>query len=172
MTIENLVIFFAAFHTLGAALGVGGITFAEILYVKATRDGRVDAREREYVRATFFALRWGMTVVLLAGVALGLLEYKSPGASQGVLFAPLWFQNTLALVIIAAGYALAKGRIPWWFGSSAALVGWWFMLTIDAWRTIPFSYLSLVIAYIVLVFLPGAVLSYLRFLLSESKVAR
>ena len=40
MTIENLVIFFVALHTLGAALGVGGITFAEILYVKATRDGR------------------------------------------------------------------------------------------------------------------------------------
>jgi len=171
MTIENLIIFFTVLHTLGAALGALGVTFAEILYLKATRDGRVDAREREYIRTTFFALRWGLTLVLLSGVVLGIIEYQNPNAAQGVLFAPLWFQNTLALIIIATGYALAKNRIPWWLGSSALLTSWWFTLVIDAWRSVPFSYLSLVISFIVLTFIAAGALSYVRLLAEPVKTS-
>ncbi len=154
-------------HVLGAAIGVAGITFAEIFYLKATADGRVDARERDYLHTTFFALKWGLLVVLLAGIALGVLSYAFPLVPVQVLSAPWWFMNTLAFSIIFAGWSMMRGAVSWWLSSSLAFSGWWMLFMLDAWQVAApgatFSYLSLVFAYVVFAAVVAGVLSYARF---------
>lgn len=167
-----LITFLWIVHTLGAALGAGSIAFAEVFYAKATADGKVDEREREYLRTTFFALRFGMTTVLLSGIVLILVEYAAPELPQGVLFTPIWFQNTLALAAIASGWGLSRSRIPWWLGSAAAFSAWWMMLVIDAWRTIPFNYFTLIILYVIFVFVTAGAFSYLRIFLESREHER
>ena len=173
---ETLINIAAFVHVLGAAIGVAGITFGEIFYLKATADGRVDAREREYMHTTFFALKWGLLLILLSGVVLGVLEYAYAGAQNHILGAPWWFINTLAFVIIFAGWGMMREKVSWWLGSALAFSGWWMVLMLDAWQiTTPeasFSYLSLVFAYIVFAAVTAAVLSYARFFMSTSPTAK
>ncbi len=164
ITLINIAAFV---HVLGAAIGAAGITFGEIFYLKATADGRVDARERDYLHTTFFALRWGLLVILLSGIVLGTLEYAYVGAENHVISAPWWFINTLAFVIIFAGWGLMKGKVSWWIGSSLAFSAWWMVLMLDAWQiTSPeasFSYVALVFAYVVFALITAGALSYARF---------
>lgn len=164
----------AAFvHVLGAAIGAAGITFGEIFYLKATADGRIDARERDYLHTTFFALKWGLLLTLVSGIILGMLEYAYSGAESHVLSAPWWFINTLAFVIIFSGWAMMNEKISWWLGSSLAFSGWWMLLMLDAWQiTSPemsFSYVALVFAYVVFAAVTAGVLSYARFFMDFRK---
>lgn len=166
----TLIAIAAFVHVLGAAIGAAGITFGEVFYLKATADGRVDARERDYMHTTFFALKWGLMLILVSGIALGILEYAYVGAENHVLAAPWWFINTLAFVIIFAGWGMAREKISWALGSALAFSGWWMVFMLDAWQiTSPetsFSYMALVFTYVVFAAVTAAVLSYARFFMS------
>lgn len=153
-----------ALHTLGAALGAGGVLFAEVFYTKATADGRIDKRERAYFETTYWSLRWGMTTVLLTGIALIYIQYFLPDSPQAVLYAPLWIQNTLALFITVSAWALSRGMIPWWVGSALAFAGWWMMLILDAFQHFSFSYFTLLVVYVIAVFASAVFWGYARVL--------
>jgi hypothetical protein len=149
-------------HLLGVTIGVAGITFAEIFYLKATADGRIDAREKEYIRSTFWALKWGMFIVLISGSLLILVEYQLPFMNQAVLFAPLWVQETLCLVIITSGWALVKKKVSWFVGTALAFSAWWMILILDAWHNVPLGYSSLIILYALFASLSAIILGYVR----------
>ncbi len=159
---QALALILAGIHAIGAALGAGGVTFAEIFYTKATADGRIDRREQEYFRATFWALQWGLLTVLISGIALTIIQYFLPNSPQAVLYAPLWMQNTLALVIIIAAWFVSRRAFPWWVGSSLIFAGWWMMLVLDAYRTASVSYFWLWWAYALLFFLSALGWGYAR----------
>lgn len=154
-------------HAIGAALGAGGVTYAEIVYAKAIADNRIDARERAYFEKSYWALRWGMSTVLLSGLALIVVQYFLPDSPDAVLYAPLWMQNTLALIITCSAWFMARGHISWWLGSSLAFAGWWMLLTLDAFALLPVSYVMLLFAYLLAVFASAAFWGYVRTYLHE-----
>jgi hypothetical protein len=157
----------ALVHTLGAALGAAGVTFAEILYLKASADGRIDRRERDYVRAAFWALKWGMGVVLLSSIALIFAQYAAGGA-QLVLMPAFWASLTLALVILLCGYELSKKRIPWAVATGFGFAAWWAILAIDAWRGIPLGYGPILFSYLVFAFISMGAWGYARLFVTRS----
>ena len=156
-----------ALHTLGAALGAGGVTYAEVFYTKAVADGKIDRRERDYFETTYWALRWGMLTVLLSGIALIVVQYFLPDSPDAVLYAPLWMQNTLALVVTISAWALSRDLLPWWLGSALAFSGWWMLLILDAFRAVSVPYLTLLFAYVLAVFIAAAGWGYARVLLRK-----
>ncbi len=158
----TLIFVIALIHALGAGIGAAGITFAEVRYLKAVADGNIDTHERDYIRTTFWALRWGMAIVLLSSIALGIVQYQLPGAPQAVLAVSFWASTTIALVIILAGYALAKGIMPWSIASALGFAGWWMILLIDAWRGLASGYVALLFIYILFVFASMLVWGYAR----------
>jgi hypothetical protein len=149
-------------HSLGAMLGAGGITYAEVFYTKAVADGHVDRKERDYFARSYFALRYGMTTVLLTGLALIIVQYFLPNSPDEVLYAPLWMQNTLALIVTFAAWALSRDFIPWWAGSSIAFAGWWMLLILDAFALFPIPYLFLLFVFVIAVFVSAAFWGYAR----------
>lgn len=151
-------------HTIGAALGAGGATYAEVFYTKAIADGVIDTRERDYFARSYWALRYGMTTVLLSGIALIVVQYFLPDSPEAVLYAPLWMQNTLALLITLCAWALSRGDIAWWLGSSIVFSGWWMILVLDAFQGFSFSYLLLLFVYVIAIFLTAAFWGYARIL--------
>jgi len=154
-------------HTLGAALGAAGVTFAELYYTRAVVDGKIDTCEKTHIHRTLWALQWGVCTVVLSGIALIVVEYYIPDVSQIVLTAPFWMTHTLTVVVITLGFLISRSLIPWWFGSAAAFSAWWMMLAIDGWRDMPLNYLSLVIAYVLLTVGVIAVFHYVRSVLIE-----
>lgn len=149
MTADDAIFIFSALTSLGAALGAVGITMGELFYARALADGKLENYEREYIRATFWSLRWGMTLVLFASVATILAEYLALSTPQHVLTASFWLTITAALVIILAGWGLSRRKIPWWLGSAAGFSGWWTIFALSTWRDLPYSYGTLAFAYLI-----------------------
>jgi hypothetical protein len=156
-----------ALHFIGAVLGAGGVTYAEVAHAKAIADGKVERREYEYFAKAFWALRWGMTTVLLSGLALLYVQYFLPDSPDAVLYSPLWMQNTLVLAIIVAGAFMARRAVPWWLGSSLAFAGWWMMLILDLFALFTGSYLMLLFIYAFAVFVSAAFWGYVQSYLHE-----
>jgi hypothetical protein len=162
----------AGLHTIGAALGAAGATYAEVFYAKATADGRIDTREKSWIATTYWSLSWGMTVVLLTGIALTIVEYFLPDAPQGVLYAPLWMQDTLALVVTVVAWCMVQRLASWTVGSSLIFAGWWMMLALDAWRTVSVPYVWLLFVYALAVAASAALWGYVRLLFRERAKVR
>lgn len=156
-------------HTAGAIIGAVGVTVAELLYIKATIDGRVDIRERHYIESTFFALRWGMSVLLITGFALIMCGFMFPEYNSPVLEASFWVTQTLILLVLIVGWMLARSIIVWWVGSALVFTAWWMILFLTVWELLPPSYFSLIFTYILLSFVVAGVLSYIRMIFGKRK---
>lgn len=162
----------ATTHLIGSALGAGAVTYAEIAHAKAIADGRIERKEYEYFARAFWALRWGMSTVLLSGLALIYVQYFLPDSDSAVLYSPLWIQNTLALAITLGGWCMARRTFPWWLGSSIAFAGWWMMLVLDLFALFSTSYLMLIFTYVLLVFASAGFWGYVGTLLRERESMR
>jgi hypothetical protein len=171
MLAAALIPFAAVLHVIGAMIGAGTTTFAELFYTKAASDGIIDHHERKYLRRVYHGLRIGMTTVLLSGFALIVLEYLVPNAPQQVLFAPFWAIQTLTLIVLVLGELLSRREVPWWFASAALLAGWWMILLLDVNFFSSVSYLTLLMLYVIVSFVLGALLSYLRLLLRKKNTS-
>lgn len=165
--LEATATLLAALHLIGAALGVGGVTYAEVAHAKAIVDGRVEQREYEYFSRSFWSLRWGMSIVLLSGLALIYVQYLLPSSPDTSIYSPLWIQNTLALAITLGGWFMSRRSLPWWIGSSVAFAGWWMMFILDLFNLFTISYLILVFTYVLLVFVSAGFWGYVQTLLHE-----
>jgi|GEM_PF-1235135 len=165
--LEALATLLATTHLIGAALGAGGVTYAEIAHAKAIADGRVEHKEYEYFSRSFWALRWGMTTVLLSGLVLIYIQYFLPNSPDAFLYAPLWVQNTLAIAITLGGWLMVRETLPWWIGSSVAFAGWWMMVVLDLFDLFSISYLMLMFTYVVAVFISAGFWGYVQTLLHE-----
>ena len=157
-----LIPILAALNTFGALVGTGMTTFAEIFYTHAVSDGEIDHNERKYLRRLFKGFTFGITLVLLSNIALIVLEYLVPDASQAVFAAPFWALQTLALLIIITGWLLSKRRIAWWLGSAMVLTAWWVMLLIDLGFFNTTGFLVLAFDYILVTALVAGILGFAR----------
>ena len=162
---ESLIPFIAGLHTLGALIGVGFVTYAEVFYTKAASDGVIDHHERKYLRHLFQGLQFGMLLVLFSGIALIVLEYLVPDAQQEVLAAPFWALQTLTVFVIFQAYRLNEKKASWWFASAAILTGWWTILSIDLGYFNQFGYITILITYLLMTFIVAGVLGYFRVLM-------
>ncbi|MFZ1987415.1 MAG: hypothetical protein WAV21_00040 [Minisyncoccia bacterium] len=159
-------------HAFGSALGAGGVTFAEIFYTKATADGVVDTREREWFSTTFWALRWGMTMVLFSGLALAVLQVAMMQSSEILAYESLWKQNTLALIIAVSAWLLVIKRLSFKTTSAIIFTAWWMMFFLDVWKGISFSYFSFIFSYVIAVFFSLFVWEYARALAHRKALKR
>ncbi len=149
MTPTDLVFIFATLTSLGAALGAVGITMGELFYTRAAADGKIETCEKEYIRATFWTLRYGMSLVLISSIAQIVTQYFAIDAPQDVLTPAFWFSLISALCVIFAGWGIARNRIPWWLGSAIGFTGWWTIFVLTAWRNLPYSFFTLLITFVI-----------------------
>jgi len=147
---------------LGAFTGAVMSLWSEFSYVRALRDGKVDTAERAHLRIIAKGLRFGMTLLLVASVALVVSAYVFRAAEQPALTAGYWIFVTFALLIIALSWALSKRLISFALGSSAILTAWWLLAYLMAGR-LPFSYGSTVALYVVLAAVMYGFLHLIRF---------
>ena len=151
----------AGIHTLGAAAGAFGSLFAEIFYAKATRDGKIDTRERDYLSITYKTLSWGMMTVLITSILLTGIGLAYPVSTITALSTALWMQITLIFVILLFAWLLSRSQVSWWVGSSVVFSGWWMFLLLDVFPTnLPYTVLAF--AYLIFVFICAAVWGYVR----------
>jgi len=101
-------------HIVGTVLGAGAATFAEILHMRAMRDGVVDVQEGETLKVVYRVLRIGLFIAILTGFAF-LLDFRFISDHADRLYsAKLWAKMTIVLLIPLNALLLQTHRIPFW----------------------------------------------------------
>jgi hypothetical protein len=158
----DLITVAAVLHTFGAALGTALVTFAEVFYIEAAIDGKIDHHERKYLRHLFRSMKFGITLVAATGIALIVLEYLVPDAPRQVYAASFWATQIFTIFIILLAALLAKRLVSWRFGSAGILAGWWMLLVTDLGYFINSSFSVIISSYLVLSLVLAAALYYLH----------
>ncbi|MEK7146994.1 MAG: hypothetical protein AAB772_01925 [Patescibacteria group bacterium] len=144
-------ILLTAGHIIGTVLGVGGATFAEIFYLKSSRDGVIDPTESGFLKTTYFIMRTGMIFLLISGFGY-LIWYRFTG-QEALMYNPrFWAKLTIILIILANAILLQAKKISLNIGSAISLTSWYGALILGSWRTLETGYLQILIFYITAVF--------------------
>ena len=148
-------------HVVGTILGVGGATLAEVQMMRALKDGVVDASERALMHANYTAIRVGLAIIVISGLALVWWQI-SQGNNWVLTSAKLWFKDLLVVFIIVNAVLLTKRWIPFWLGSAVSFTSWWMATILGMWKKVPYDFIHLLIAYILIVFLVAGILAIIK----------
>ncbi len=135
-----LVSFLLFCQALGAVIGISMTIWGELSYVKAVRDGRVDAGELAPLHSIARALRYGMTLLLTASFALVVSAYLTHAAPQPALTSSYWTLIVVALLTVISTWALSRKHLSFALGSTIAFTAWWFLGYLTAGWLPPLSF--------------------------------
>lgn len=153
--------FLIIIHLIGAVLGVGGATFAEIFYLKAKKDGVVEPLEIDHLRTIYFVLRIGLFILLMSGLGF-LLFYYLNGAGQALLSPKILVKLSIVFILIFNAFLAKAKKIPMWFSAAISLTSWYTAMILGAWRTLDASFVNIIIVYIVAVFIVAGILELIK----------
>ena len=159
-----LVIFIVFCQALGALIGAFSTIWGELAYLRAMRDGKVDHAERMHLRIIAHGLRFGMTLLLLASLALVIVEYLARAATQPAMTASYWALVVFALLIVYVSWALSRQRISFALGSAIAFTGWWFLAYLTLGWLPPLAFGATLAFFVVATAVFYAILQYARML--------
>ncbi len=160
---ETLVFFLVFCQALGAVTGAVTAVWAELAYVRAMRDGRIDSAERAHLRIIGKGLQFGLALLLLASFGLVVAAYVQQAALQPALTPWYWTFIALALLIISVSWALSRKHISFSLGSASLFTAWWFLVYL-AFGWLPLSFGAAAMSFIVATAIFYAVLHYARLL--------
>lgn len=143
-------------HIIGTVLGVGGSTFADLIYRQANRDDLIDPTEAGYLRLSYRVLRIGLFLLIFSGFGFFLLLRLNDHTF--VLYLPnLWMKLALTVVLLVNAVLMQVRRMPMWLGAAISLVAWYSALMLGVWRTLDLTFPQLVLAYVIIVGIVAAV---------------
>jgi hypothetical protein len=148
-------------HVIGAILGVGGATLAEVNVVTALRDGKVDASERALMHANYTMIRVGLAFIIASGIAL-IGWHLSQGNDWVLTSAKLWFKEFLVVVIIINAVMLSKRWVALWLGSALSFTAWWMATILGLWRQQPFDFFELFGIFVIAILVVGGILELIH----------
>ena len=159
-----LVPFLVFCQALGVSVGAFTAVWSEIAYIRAMRDGHIDTAERAHMNVIARGLRFGMVLLLLASLALVVLDYYLHVSLQPALSASYWTSTMLALLIIYIAWALSRRRVSFALGSAIIFTAWWFLAFLTIGQLPVLSFGSAIAVLVVATAIFYAVLQYGRML--------
>ena len=157
----NWYSFLIIVHLIGTVLGVGGATFAEIFYLKAKRDGVIEPLEVDYLKTSYLVLRIGLFILIISGFGF-LLFYRLIGVGEALLNPKLWAKLLIVIILISNAFLIQIRKIPMWLGTSISFTSWYGALILGAWRTLDVSFISIIITYVIAIFIVAGILDLIK----------
>ncbi|MCR4333580.1 MAG: hypothetical protein NUV60_00965 [Patescibacteria group bacterium] len=158
-----LIPFLVFCQALGALVGAVTAVWSELAYLRAMRDGRIDAAEKEHLHIIARGLRFGMTLLLLASLGLIVAAYVY-AFPQPALTVSYWTFIALSLLIISVAWALSRKHISFALGSAFIFTAWWFLVYLSfGWIPVT-SFGAAAMSFIIATAIFYAVLQYARLL--------
>lgn len=148
-------------HLLGTILGVGAATFAEIFYLRALKDGEIDPEEGSNLKIIYSVLRIGLILGILSGFGF-LVLYRLTGQEERLLDPKLWAKMTVIVILLTNALLLQARRIPMWLGASLSITSWYVAAILGSLRGISYSYIQIMLGYIVAVVFMTIVLELIK----------
>jgi len=162
--IDTTITFLISAQVLGALVGVVMTIAGEMAYVKAMKDGRIDAAERGHLDYIGHSLKFGLSLLLLASLGLTIIAYVLHRGVQPALTANFWELTMLSLIVIAGAWALSRKKVPFALGSAALFTAWWFVTFLLLGKVSDLSFGAVLASYLVIGAIIYMVLHYARLL--------
>lgn len=124
---DSIIVFIVLCQAFGAFVGAGTTIWGELAYLRAMRDGTIDAAERAHLRIIAHGLRFGMTLLLISSFALVVAAYLLEAERQPAVTSSYWALMFIAIIVIAVSWALSRKKISFALGSAVAFTAWWFL---------------------------------------------
>jgi len=157
----SLYTFLVVSHIIGTVLGAGGATFAEILHMKALKDGEVSPEEGAMLGIVYRVIRIGLIILVISG--FGFLVYYRLTDRVELLYDPkLWAKLSLVFIILVNALMLQARTIAFWLGSAVSLTSWYTATILGAWRGYPYDLLTTFIGYVVAVIVVAIALHFIK----------
>jgi len=156
-------------QAVGAVLGAVSAVLAELAYVRAMRDGHIERAERRHIDVLARGLYWGMTLLLVASLALVVLAYRTGASVQPALTSSYWSFIGLALLVTTLSWALSRKRVSFGLGSAAIFMAWWFLAYLTLGRFPPLSFGASIALYVVATGAFYGLLCLLRYLMTPAE---
>jgi len=154
-------------QALGAVVGVVYAILAELAWVAAVKDGRLDRAERAHLVRLATGLRFGMISILISSFGLVVIAYLKHGM-QPAETSSYWTMILLAILVTGLSWALSRKKIPFVLGSAAIFTGWWFLATLVLGQAPEMNFGSALAFYVVATGIFTGILYYSRMLILNS----
>lgn len=133
-------------HLVAAAVGVGSITIAEVLYFKfkMMMGGQANPARNSLFRLIFIVERVSLMVLIVSGIALISLGGKDFLEDQKLL------AKLVILIILlfdSRGWKSSHVPVPLW--SAVSLTSWYVVFVLGAWRTLDISFAAGMLSYVI-----------------------
>jgi len=165
---NTLLIIFSLTQAIGALIGAGGSIFAEIFYVRAIQDGKIDDAERAHLGVIAEGLRWGMLALLVGSIGLVLTDFVYLVPVQPASTHVYWVEMGLAFAVIFFSWSLSRRVIGFTIASAAVFSGWWFLALLVMGRLPSLSFGAAFGVYLVATAVVAALLTYARVLVRSA----
>lgn len=153
----DLYAIFVVAHIVGAILGAGAATFAEIFVVKALRDGIVEPLESDYLKTIYAVIRIGLVITVISGFGF-LFVYRIQGMEELLYSAKLWAKLTIVTILLINALLLQSRKIPLLWGSAISFTSWYTAVFLGFLRNISAPYFEILAWYVLAVLIVGFIL--------------
>ena len=167
---DILITLFGIIQLIGGVIGAGGSLLAEIFYVRAMRDGTVDAAERAHLAMVGHTLRFGMMLLLAGSIGLTLTAFVYENAPQPALSQSYWILMGLVFVIIFFSWALSRRQVGFTLASAAIFTAWWYVVLHLVGYVPTANFGEAVALFTVLTALVAGVVKYARVITTEKVI--
>ena len=148
-------------HVIGTVLGVGAATFAEIHYARFNSDDIITDDEKKTLATTYTVLRTGLFLLVISG--FGFLLYDRLTEHVGILTSQsFWAKMTMVGVLVVNAWLLQARIMPLAVGSALSLTSWYGALVLGVIGRTEYSYVQIVVFYIIAVVVVGLSLRWIR----------
>lgn len=148
-------------HIIGAILGTGGATVAELQITRALKDKHVSDEERALMHINYTMIRVGMGFVLVSAIAM-FWYFWDDGLNSYLTSGKVLMKDLMFVAIFVNAILLTKRMVPLWLGASISFTSWWGASLLGAAGTIPYGFFTLFIGYIIAIFVVAALSHILR----------
>lgn len=134
-------------HIIGAVLGVGGSTLAEVFLFQAGRAGKLDNTAVSFLRGTYQTIRVGTLLLIFSGFGY-LLWFRYSGQSAWLYEDRIWMKMILMLIIGLNALLFQQKKISSLLGSTIFFTSWYAALVLGVWRGLTLSLATLLGMYL------------------------
>lgn len=168
----NALTFIGIVHIIGTALGVGGATVSDFLFLKAVRDDRIDKKEFGVLKSASTVVWTGFAVLVISGFGFFILFRLLP--EYGSIYSPKLFVKLIVVSVIFFNGLLMHWKVfpvlktsarksirsPETLGKlslvlttgAISVTSWYTALILGAWRGLGAPFVTILGVYVLTVF--------------------
>ncbi len=151
--------FLVIIHSIGAVLGVGAVTFAEIFYLKFKTflGGQLHPTNNSFFKIIFAVERVGLTLLVFSGLGLLLMDGEALRTDP-----KLWAKLAIMLVLLFDTVLWKSQRVSGLLWGAVSIASWYTTLILGLLHGLDASFALVMFWYLGVILIIAVILNFVR----------